>query len=83
MQNPAAQPQVDAASAAQAGPVHWDADASDIGLRPGEWPPQLTTSLGNGQPFFRHATHRDPEGDIVDAVYLQAGSGVWLTVYND
>lgn len=28
------------------------ADASELGLRPGEWPQQIKVPIGNGQPFY-------------------------------
>lgn len=72
-------------------------EASDIGLRPGEWPPTLNTTLGNGKVFI--AQRREiKDGDLLWVDYLQGISGglppvwakhfqgsdfVWLRVYND
>lgn len=34
-------------------PHHYTAFASDLGLRPGQWPLTIPAHVGNGQPFIR------------------------------
>lgn len=52
-------------------------DASTLGLAPGEWPSQLPTDLGNGNPFLI-AYHN---ADVVH--YLQKMGTLRLAVFND
>ena len=54
------------------------ADASALGLKPGEWPRQLETTMGNKQPFLM-MTRKLPEY----VIYAQANGCIRLTVYND
>lgn len=35
----------------------YTAEASELGLAPGQWPRVLETSLGNGQPFTLFSVH--------------------------
>jgi hypothetical protein len=51
--------------------------ASDIGLRAGQWPETLETSIGNALPLKRIRV----EGDGV--LYRQACGSVELLVFND
>jgi hypothetical protein len=51
-------------------------EASTLGLKPGEWPPTLPTSLGNGQPFV--LTHAD-RGAVI---YKQQLGVLFLRVRN-
>jgi hypothetical protein len=57
-------------------------EASDLRLPP-DWclapPKQLTTDLGNGQPFLLKL--RAP--DFSSVVYVQANGCIQLTVFND
>lgn len=55
------------------------ADASDLGLRPGEWPRSFDTDAGNGQPFLFSAFHKDGSG----ATYRQANGCILLRIIND
>lgn len=60
--------------------------ASDLGLRPGEWPDVLTADIvgdGRGQDFFRGAAERDAEGDLTSVAYATAGRTARITVWND
>lgn len=57
--------------------------ASDIGLRAGQWPEKLETTLGNKQPFVRVRKKLDTEGDLQYVVYEQALGCCSLRVYND
>jgi hypothetical protein len=53
------------------------ADASMLGLKPGEWPETLTTDLRNGQDFEYVETVGETR------VYGQKNSNLRLKVYND
>lgn len=58
--------------------------ASELGLRPGQWPSTLTTDLGNGQPLYRSHVALSPDGTEVQSVcYSQALGCITLTVFND
>ena len=57
--------------------------ASDINLRPGEWPVLLSTKLGNGLEFQRASKKVDAEGDILWVTYRQIAGCIKLQIYND
>lgn len=57
-------------------------DASELGLAPGEWPGQIDTELGNGQPLLRKDWHKAPDGTLLDVIYWQAFGIVELRVFN-
>ena len=58
--------------------VNMVADASELGLDPGEWPEQLTTNLGSGRPFVVE------ENALPQFVrYKQEFGVLTLTVFND
>lgn len=57
-------------------------EASDLGLRPGEWPERIPTHKGNRQPFIR-STKLVRDGDIVYVRYWQAAGCTSLMVFND
>lgn len=63
--------------------VHkFSVEASDIGLRPGEWPRTIKTTLGNGMILI--AQRREVrEGDLLWVDYLQGNGCLWLRIYND
>ena len=61
----------------------YGAEASSIGLEPGQWPPSLPTTLGNGQPFVRTAPRYDEQGDLLSVTYRQAMGCISLSVLND
>lgn len=63
-------------------PHLFTAEASSLGLKPGEWPGQLDTTLGNGQPLLRKRW-REHEGDIQYVEYWQAFGCVRLRIFND
>lgn len=56
---------------------HWSADASDLGLPVGEFPQQIGTDLGNGQPFICTSVN------VERATYWQTHGCLELTVFND
>jgi hypothetical protein len=67
---------------AEVGPGEFTIEASDVGLRPGEWPRTLPTTLGNGVIFI--AQRREvQDGDLLWVDYFQAHGGLWLRVWND
>lgn len=56
--------------------------ASDLGLRPGQFPETLPTDLGNRQPFLRgKVATRD--GDVVAVGYEQLLGCITLSLLND
>ena len=59
------------------GPQSFCTEASTIGLKPGEWPDVLATSLGNKQQFVLIRLNEDK------AVYRQSLGIIELTVFND
>lgn len=58
---------------------HFTTEASDLGLRPGHWPQQIATDIGNGLPFIKSVVLAGGAG----VTYLQANGCIKLTVYND
>ncbi len=58
------------------------AEASDLGLRPGEWPERLETSIGNKMPLMRTSKKVDAEGDVLWVTYLQ-GNGCIRQQHNN
>lgn len=60
-------------------PHHFQADASDLGLPVGYFPPQLPTSMGNKLPFVLEYV-KDNGGYFV---YRQTAGCMMLTVFND
>lgn len=59
------------------------AEASTLGLRPGEWPEFIETTLGNTQPLFRSTKKLDADGDILYVRYRQVFGCIDVVVYND
>jgi hypothetical protein len=64
-------PTVSHTDALEMTPHHFVAEASEIGLPVGVFPPTLRTDIGNGQPFVRVNARCDAEGDIWEVVYRQ------------
>jgi len=64
-------------------PHRFVAEASELGLRAGEWPTQIPTEIGNRQPFIRRSKKVDAEGDLLWVTYEQALGCVRLRVFND
>lgn len=58
-------------------------EASDLGLRPGEWPQFLTTNLGNGLRLVRSTKKLDADGDLLWVTYHQAAGCIRLRIFND
>jgi hypothetical protein len=59
------------------------AEASTMGLPPGQWPTTIVTYLGNKQPFVFESAKHDGEGDLMFCLYTQAGGSATLTIFND
>lgn len=60
---------------------NWFAFASDIGIRAGQWPEKLETTLGNKMPFIR-TSKRVKEGDLLSVVYYQGNGCLRLEIFN-
>lgn len=63
-------------------PHKFVAEASSLGLRPGEWPTLIGTTLGNGRNFVR-ARSEERDGDLLWVVYLQTFGCIELKIFND
>jgi hypothetical protein len=57
---------------------HYITEASMLGLRPGEWPREVETDLGNGLPAILYGTTNDGTH-----IYVQPGTFLRITVLND
>ena len=57
---------------------NWVTEASTLELPPGEWPLQIETTLGNGQPFIRAGQTEDET-----RVYYPRRGCLKLTVFTD
>jgi hypothetical protein len=55
------------------------AEASTVGLKPGQWPKYLKTNLGNGCSLYRHHYLGDEYGYL----YKQNFGCISLTLFND
>lgn len=64
--------------------INYSAEASELGLPPGQWPQQImVVGLGNGHPFRPLKVLYDDSGEFGGLVYRQAMGCVNLTVFND
>jgi hypothetical protein len=65
-------------------PVQFTAEASDLGLKPGQWPTELTMKRDDGTTteftFVRRIEH---DGDLVAVVYASLGRCELLNIQND
>lgn len=57
-------------------------EASQLGLKPGEWPTQIETNLGNSMPFLV-LRREERSGDLLWVDYMQANGCTFLRIYND
>lgn len=58
------------------------AEASTLGLKPGDWPRTIETDMGNGMIFIaQHKEVRD--GDLLWVDYFQANGCITLKIFND
>lgn len=69
--------------AAEIGSHRWLAEASEVGLKPGEFPGQIETDIGNGQPFIRKRYQCNADGDVLVVEYWQAFGICQLHLIND
>ena len=67
----------------QTGPYSAAVDASDLGLRPGQFVGTLPTTMGNKQPFVFVRYHADADGDYLSSTYRQTAGCLELVVWND
>lgn len=66
----------------QANGNRYCADASDIGLRVGQWPHELPTTIGNKQPLVRTRRVANHNG-VIAYEYDQVAGSIILTIFND
>jgi len=64
-------------------PHQFVAEASSLGLHPGEWPNKMFTFIGNGQPFCYSFKKLTEDGDLAYVSYRQALGCITLKVFND
>ena len=64
-------------------PFEYTTEASTIGLRPGDWPVTLETTMGNGLSLLLWSQVFSPSGELSHVTYRQANGRVSLTVWND
>jgi hypothetical protein len=53
-----------------------------IGLKPGDWPSQIETNLGNSMNLVRGQFHK-ANGDLTHVTYTQAAGCVVVEIFND
>lgn len=63
-------------------------EASDLGLKPGEWPQEIPTTMGNTLPFVRSnamlsGPDDEPDTELTGVNYVQRGGCLTLKVWND
>ena len=58
----------------------YTAEASDLGLRPGEWPKYI--NIGEEQ-FMYWDSYKDSEGDISHVLYVNQVNGNSVKIFND
>lgn len=57
-------------------------EASQLGLKPLEWPVTMLTTLGNGQPLRRSKVVHEGR-ELVAVIYEQQMSPITVKVFND
>lgn len=62
---------------------HYHAEASDLGLTPGQWPSKLHTDIGNGLPLLQEKSVYGPERTLVSVLYRQHLGVARVEIYND
>jgi hypothetical protein len=63
-------------------PFQFSTEASNLRLKPGQWPSFIRTDMGNGLDFLlRHYELRD--GEMLWCDYIQANGCITLRVFND
>jgi hypothetical protein len=65
--------------------ISYSAEASELGIRPGQgWPSELDVpGVGNGHKFYPIKRIMLPGGDLGGVVYWQRHGCVQLTIFND
>jgi hypothetical protein len=58
------------------------AEASTLGLKPGQWPTAIQTDIGNQRPFVIRGSTKEG-GDLRYVDYLQPHSEFVLRIFND
>lgn len=77
-------PYVAAANVSSSGAgYHYVGEASNAGLRPGQWPSTLETDLGNGRRLVRERPVRDSAGELIAVEYRQEFGCVVVKLFND
>ena len=61
---------------------HFSAEASTLGLKPGEWPNRIDTDMGNEMPFL-FSLQKVVDGDLLWVDYRQGNGCIFLRIYND
>lgn len=64
-------------------PHKFVAEASDIGLLPGEWPSKIEAEIGNGLPFVQTDRLLTEDGDVAYVKYAQLAGCITLKIFND
>jgi hypothetical protein len=67
----------------ESGPHTFVAEASDLGMRPGEWPITIQTDLGNGLDFVIVDSTKDRDGGVLSVFYRQSGGCTTLKIFHD
>ena len=62
-------------------PGGYHADASSIGLKPGEWPQEIQTDMGNSENFVKQYAHQE-RGRLVHVDYVQRYGSLRLRLWN-
>jgi hypothetical protein len=64
---------------------HTGAEASTLGLAPGEWPTLVQVRGRDGRlvTFRNMGLHSTPDGDVAYGHYTALGGRLVLTIYND
>lgn len=64
--------------------ISYSAEASELGLRPGQWPREVRVpGLGNGQPFYARREIVADSGEFGGLVYMQSMGCLSITIFND
>lgn len=63
-------------------PHLFEAEASTLGLKPGEWPERINTTMGNTLPLMRGAPYL-VAGELIWTIYAQANGCLRLRIIND
>jgi len=67
----------------EVGHNRYEADASDLGLKPGDFPPRLKTIMGNQSTFKATNVRCDGGGDVLWVDYQQVVGPLMFRLFND